>query len=68
MLLFYSKSTTFDYISTPLLKILKKCMLKEQIVVLKTLKLSSKTVFSISDSLVVFRKKIKQFVRLDYML
>ena len=48
--------------STVALKILKKCMLKELNVVLKTLKLSSKIMFLIGDSLVVFRRKIKDFL------
>ena len=43
-------------------------MSKEPNVVLKTLKLSSKTVFLINDSLVVFHRKIKRFIKLDYML
>ncbi len=47
------------YRLTPILKILKKCVLKEQILVLKTPKLSTKVVFLIGASLVVFRRKIK---------
>jgi hypothetical protein len=43
-------------------------MLKELILVLKTLKSSTKVVFSIGVSLVVFRREIKGFVILDYML
>jgi len=43
-------------------------MSKELNVVLKKLKLSTKTVFSISSSLEVFRREIKGFVRLDYMV
>ena len=43
-------------------------MSKELILVLKTLKLSTKTVFLIGNSLVVFRRGIKQFLMLDYML
>ena len=51
-----------------ILKILKKCLFKEQILVLKIPKLSTKSVFLIADSLVVFRKEIEDFVMLDYIL
>jgi hypothetical protein len=43
-------------------------MLKKQIIVLKTIKLSMKILFSIDASPGVFRREIKRLLRLDYML
>jgi len=55
------------YRLTPLLKILKRCVLKEQVLVLKTPRLTTRIVFLIGAGLVVFRREIKGFFRLDYL-